>query len=314
MKPLVGAGYHYLGSHGLVFATVATITLIAIAGLAGPPPFKSPPAIALCLLLPFWTGFIRDWRSARLGLAVVAVGLAAAFGSPAPGAVACIAWLGGRLLHDRSRLAGELAITNRELALERQASDRLQVLNERARVARELHDVLGHSLTVVVLQAGAARRMWERDRERSIVALVNIRQVANEGLVELLAALGSLGSSTTDLQPLIEGARRAGLHVDVMFDPATPEVGVTAYRVVQEGLTNALKHSLDRRARVRVGCVDGDLEVEIVNRTRTRPGPEPESRGRGLSGMRERVEGSGGSLQWGRSSSGEFALRARLPA
>jgi signal transduction histidine kinase len=155
--------------------------------------------------------------------------------------------------------------------------------------------------------------MWERDHARAIAALGHIRQVANDGMVELLAALGSMDVPTTDLQPLIEDARRAGLQVDVSLDPAIPEIGLTAYRVVQEGLTNALKHAPDKRVRVRIGCVDGNLKLEIVNRLRSHPNPQPESRGQGLKGMRERVEGCGGSLDWGSSTSGEFALQARLP-
>ncbi len=316
MKPPSNVpGYEYVRDHPLPFATAAMIALVAIRVLVGPLPFRSPTAIALCLVLPFWTAFIRDRGSARLGLAVLVIGLVPAFGfSPAPAAVACIVWLGGRLVHDRNQLARELVITNRELALERQAHERAQVLAERARVARELHDVLGHSLTVVVLQAGASRRMWEVDHGRAMAGLATIHQVVSEGMVELLAALGSIQTPTNDLPALIDGARRAGLRVDITFDPAAPEIGLAAYRVVQEGLTNALKHAPDRRVRVRVDSCDGYMKLEIVNRMRTYRGSEPGSPGQGLQGMRERVEGCGGSLDWGRSSNGEFAVRARLPS
>lgn len=313
--PSTVPGYEYVRDHPLPLATAAMIALVAISVLVGPLPFKSPTAIALCLVLPFWMAFIRDRGSAGLGLAVLVIGLVAAFGfSPAPAAVAFIVWLGGRLVHDRNQLARELAITNRELALERQAHERAQVLAERARVARELHDVLGHSLTVVVLQAGASRRMWKLDHGRAMAALATIHQVVSEGMVEFLAALGSIQTPTNDLPALIDGARRAGLRIDITFDPAVPEIGLAAYRVVQEGLTNALKHAPDRRVRVRVGSCGGYLELEIVNRTQSYRGSGPGSPGQGLQGMRERVEGCGGSLAWGRSSNGEFALRARLPA
>jgi signal transduction histidine kinase len=295
--------------------TAAMIMLVAIGGLLGPLPLRSAPAIAVSLLLPFWVGFVRDWRSALIGLAVVAVGLVVAFAFSIPvAAIAAISWLGGRLLYDRTRLARELAITNRELDLEREEHDRALVLAERARVARELHDVLGHSLTGVVVQAGAARRMWERDHDRALAALAIIKEVASGGMVELLAALCSLDSSTRDLQTLIDGARRAGLRIEVTFDQVVPEIGMTAYRVVQEGLTNALRHAPDRRAHVRVGSYEGGLELEIVNRVRSYAGAKPDSHGLGLTGMRDRVEGCGGSLQWGVSGSGEFALRARVPA
>jgi signal transduction histidine kinase len=100
----------------------------------------------------------------------------------------------------------------------------------------------------------------------------------------------------------------------VTFDPAAPIIGLAAYRVVQEGLTNALKHAPDRRVRVRVDSCDGYMELEIVNRMRTLHGSEPGSPGQGLQGMRQRVEGCGGTLDWGRSSNGEFAVRARLPS
>jgi signal transduction histidine kinase len=315
MKPASAVrSYKYGRRHPLALTTAAMIILVAVSGLFGPLPLRSAPAIAISLLLPFWVGFIRDWRSARIGLAVVAVGLMVPFGFSLPAAaIAGIAWFGGRLLYDRSRLARELAITNRELDLERQEHDRALVLAERARVARELHDVLGHSLTAVVVQAGAARRVWERDHERALTALAIIKEVASGGMVELLAALSSLDSSTGDLHALIEGARRAGLRVEVTGDRAVPEIGMTAYRVVQEGLTNALKHAPDRRATVRVSSYEGGVELEIVNRVWTYAGTKPNSHGRGLTGMRDRVEGCGGSLQWGTSGSGEFALRARVP-
>jgi signal transduction histidine kinase len=316
MKPLSTVpGYEYVRDHPLPLATAAMIALVAIGVLLGPLPFRSPTAVALCLVLPFWMAFIRDRASARLGLAVLIIGLVPAFGfSPAPAAVACIVWLGGRLVNDRNQLARELAITNRELALERQAHERAQVLAERARVARELHDVLGHSLTVVVLQAGASRRMWELDHGRAMAALATIHQVVSEGMGELLAALSSIQTPTNDLPALIDGARRAGLRVDVTFDPAAMEIGLAAYRVVQEGLTNALKHAPDRRVRMRIDSCDGYMELEIVNRMRTYRRSEPGFPGQGLQGMRERVEDCGGSLDWGRSSNGEFAVRARLPS
>jgi signal transduction histidine kinase len=201
------------------------------------------------------------------------------------------------------------------------------MLEERLRVARDLHDVIGHTLMVVVLQAGAARRNWAGDRVRAARAIVSLANVAREALTELLASLLALDESSNpvpaspglvDINALVAQARAAGIRVELSQEslPAglNPELELTAYRVVQEALTNVMKHAPRSATQVRIKTRDERLQVEVVN-----SGPLPPRLGRGpkggqgLSGMAQRVAAGGGELSWGRDAMGGFAVQARLP-
>ena len=233
----------------------------------------------------------------------------------------------GRLLADRTRLALELEAINRSLTEERDLRTYEVVLEERLRVARELHDVIGHTLTVVVLQAGAARRNWVTDRARAKRALASLGMVAREGLTELLASLDTVDGSATaapagpmfqDIEALIEQARSAGVRVAFVHEGippiANPRLELTTYRVVQEALTNVMKHAPKSQAQVRIRSTTGSLHVEVINSGPLRNRSESATRvGHGLPGMAQRVEANGGELRWGRDPSGGFAVRARLP-
>jgi len=186
-------------------------------------PLDTP--LALILVWPFSVAAYTGRSRAALGLVVCVLGLTAALGLSNSGIAsvfAVAAWAAGRVLRDRTRLATELRNTNRRLAEERDARARQLVVAERARVAREMHDVIGHSLTVIVLQDGAARRMWESDHELAVTALKTVSRVAREGLTELLESLDSLeGEEDQPLRRdrlakpdgLIGRARHAGLDV-----------------------------------------------------------------------------------------------------
>jgi signal transduction histidine kinase len=289
--------------------------------------FTTP--IALVLVPPFSVAAFTTQRRAVLGLLVCVLGLGAALGPSnfAPGSLfAAGAWAAGRLLRDRTRLATELRNTNRRLTAERDSRARQLVVAERARVARELHDVIGHSLTVIVLQAGAARRMWEPDHELAVTALKTVSRVARDGLTELLRSLDSLeGEEDQPLRSdriaepdgLIGRARLAGLDVALAVEGSVvaldPALEHAAYRVLQEALTNVLKHAPGSQATVTLRYSGRQLELEVVNFQISVSTPRgTNSTGRGLIGMRQRVVAHGGRLEVEEETNG-FRLRAQFP-
>jgi signal transduction histidine kinase len=230
-----------------------------------------------------------------------------------------IAWLLGAYRRTR-RLYVEQLVRERE---ERAAT---AVADERNRIARELHDVLGHSVSVMTVQASAVRRLLRGDQAKERAALETVESTGREALAEMRRMVGVLrqGDESPDLTPppslgnldhLVENFRRAGLDValDVHGDavPLPPGVDLTAYRLVQEALTNTLKHAQASRATVLVVYREGALE--LVVRDDGRGGPVEESVGNGLIGMRERVGVYGGALVAGPVAGGGFELRAELP-
>jgi signal transduction histidine kinase len=195
--------------------------------------------------------------------------------------------------------------------------------DERARIARELHDVVGHSVSVMVVQAGAERRVT--DSESSRETLEQIEECGRQALGELRRMLGVLrggeapaGRAPTpdleELDALIAGVREAGLSVDVRREgepvPLAPGLGLTAYRIVQEGLTNALRHAGAARVEVVVRYAPRELGIDVLD---DGPGGEVNGSGHGLAGMRERVALYGGRIEAGPRREGGFGLRARLP-
>ncbi|MGH2985397.1 MAG: sensor histidine kinase [Solirubrobacterales bacterium] len=237
-------------------------------------------------------------------------------------ALAVTPWVVGR--NTRARRL-RLAAAERE----QEQRTRLAVSDERARIARELHDVVAHSVGVIVVQAQGARRVFDRDPDRARVALGSIEQTARTALAEMRRSLGVLrredGHAELEPQPgiddlgeLLERARAGGLTVDLAVEgePTSLPQGVdlSAYRIVQEALTNAIKHAGPVRALVTVRYGERQLELEVAD---DGPGPSPdgaESRtGHGLAGMRERVATHGGALQTGAGPQGGFLVRASLP-
>jgi signal transduction histidine kinase len=205
-----------------------------------------------------------------------------------------------------------------------------RVAEERLRIAREVHDVVGHGLATITLRAGVADRLADRDPAEVRAALRAIRQVSKDSLAELGALLGVLrGDSeeapgerapTPDLRALprlVDGLRDAGmdvaLEVDVDEAPAVPEVVAAAgYRIVQEALTNVARHAgPDAHARVRLARHDGVVEVEV--RDDGRGAADPVRAGGGLTGMRERAAALGGRFEAGGAPTGGFRVWASLP-
>lgn len=213
------------------------------------------------------------------------------------------------------------------LALRRKHEEaELAVVDERARIARELHDVVGHGVSVMTVQAAAVRRLLRPDQEREREALLAVERTGREALAEMRRMVGILRRadeagalapqpSLEHVGKLVEQAREAGLPVDLRVEgdavPLPAGVDLTAYRLVQEGLTNALKHARATRAEVLV--LYGERHVEVAVTDDGRGNGSGASGGQGLLGIRERVAVYGGELQVGARPAGGFRLRARLP-
>jgi signal transduction histidine kinase len=228
-------------------------------------------------------------------------------------------WFAGVWIRSRRETA---VLAERTAGLEREAA--AAVAGERARMARELHDIVSHNLSVVVLQAAGARAGGA-----SASTLEKIERSGREALVEMRRLLGVLRDGTDDnellapqpgiaeLEQLAESVRAAGVPVELELDgelrPLPPAVELAAYRIVQEALTNVLKHAAPARATVRV-CLDGEaLSVEVRDDGADHGTAATNGGGHGLPGMRERVALFGGSLESGTLPGGGFLVRARLP-
>ena len=237
-----------------------------------------------------------------------------------------IVWTVGFTLGRQFKEAAEAKERATRAETEREERARLAVAEERARIARELHDVVGHSVSVMTVQASGVRRLLRPDQEREREALLIVERTGREALAEMRRMVGVLRRpeeapalapqpSLEHLDRLVEQAREAGLPVDLRIEGEARElpagVDLTAYRLVQEGLTNALKHARASRAEVLVNYRDGEIEVTVSdNGTGVGNG---DGSGHGLVGMRERVSVYGGELQAGPQPEGGYQLRATLP-
>jgi signal transduction histidine kinase len=209
---------------------------------------------------------------------------------------------------------------------ERELARREAVVDERARIARELHDAIAHHVSMMVVQAGAERRVLDHGSESTREVLSTIERVGRSALTEMRRLVGMLrGDDGDELTPqpslaavpaLVDGLREAGLPVELQVDGERRELPVgielSAYRVIQEGLTNALKHAGRAHVRVHVRYGPGSLELEIADDGSGSPAALP-SGGHGLAGIQERVALYGGELETGPGSEGGFVLRVLLP-
>jgi signal transduction histidine kinase len=224
-----------------------------------------------------------------------------------------------RVVGDRERRA-QLAERERDMAA------REAVLDERARIARELHDVIAHHVSMIVLQAGAERRTLGDTNGPTREVLETIERSGRGALTEMRRLLGMLRDDETqplapqprlnDVSNLVAQLREAGLPVELHIDGERRELAagieLSAYRIVQEALTNALKHGGDARAGVHLHYGADTLELEIID-DGTGTGSRPPNSGHGLVGMRERVALHGGLLDAGRRPNGGYAVRVQLP-
>lgn len=241
----------------------------------------------------------------------------------------------GREVHERRRQLVELEERAQRAEQEREERARRAVAEERARIARELHDVVAHQMAVMTLQAEGARRLADGADPRVATALDTIRQAGHDALTELRRMVGLLRTvedddgAGPDLEPqpgldrlpaLVAQMEEAGLQITVETRgeprPLPPGVDLSAYRILQESLTNVLKHAGPHaRAQVRVGFEEEVLTVEVVDdgQGAARSLSPPQEGGHGLVGMQERVALLHGELRVGPRSGGGFEVRARLP-
>ena len=278
---------------------------------------------------------LRDWRQAVAGLAM-AFGVEAIVVRNDPSGqlgqfifvslIFTVVWVVGFTLGRKFAEANEAKERATRAEREREARARAAVADERARIARELHDVVGHSVSVMTVQASGVRRLLRPEQEREREALLIVERTGREALAEMRRMVGVLRRpeeapalapqpSLEHVDRLVEQTREAGLPVELRVEGEATELpaglDLTAYRLVQEGLTNALKHARATRAEVVVNYGDSQIEVMVLD-DGSGVG-NGDGGGHGLVGMRERVSVYGGELDAGPRPGGGFRLRARLP-
>ena len=241
-----------------------------------------------------------------------------------------VPWLAGRTIRNHTILARELAEKAERAEHARQEHEQRAIALERSRIARELHDVLAHNLSVMVVQAAAARRIVDKNPLQAIAAAELIERTGREALAEIRHLFGPVRRGDVEdlsgppsiarVEELAQSARAAGLPVElrVVGKPVElpPGSGLTAYRIVQEALTNTLKHAGSARASVTVSYEPNEVVISVEDDgegPRDGDGLSDAGGGHGLAGMRERAALYGGLVQAGRRRGGGFAVRARLP-
>jgi signal transduction histidine kinase len=306
----------------LSFVDGRLVTFTATASVAG-------------IVAAFLLGNLADDFQARIGLAVV-VGASAivVYNDPThtTGELVLVpvlfvlGWLGGFVLRERAAQAEEATERATVAERERESAARIAVAEERARIARELHDIVAHAVSVMVLQVGAVRHKLPGELSEDADALRGVEQTGRAALTEMRRLLGAMRSEDDDLelapQPglrdldaLLAEIGRAGLPVELHVDgdavPLPRAIDLSAYRIVQEGLTNALKHARAGRADVTLRYAPDELRIEV--RDDGRGDASANGAGYGLVGIRERVKIYGGELTTGTADGGGFVLSTRLP-
>jgi signal transduction histidine kinase len=326
-----------LGRYRFPFAAAAAVWLICGAlsfidgGLVPSQPAVLVAGLGAALLL----GNLRDRRLALVGLALcVGVGAIVVENKPVhpPSELVftpmmfAICWLAGYALRERTLQTEAAEERAAHAERDRETAARLAVAEERTRIARELHDVVAHALSVMVLHVGVARRRTPDGQQEMRETLENVEHAGRDALAEMRRLLDAMRGEDEalvlapqpglgDLPALAEEIRATGLDVRLLLSgdggPLPAVLDLSAYRVVQEGLTNVLKHARARRVEVevRLGPTDVLLEVRDDGRGVSANGAAP---GYGLIGIRERVSLLGGEMSAG-DHPGGYVLRARLP-
>jgi signal transduction histidine kinase len=295
---------------------------------------QGPSTLAVAFLL----GVVAVYEPRSVSVPMLAFGGVAAlgngFGHFVGNAVVFVAgWALGDNVRTRRAYVAELEARAAWLEAEREEQARAAVRAERARIARELHDVVAHHVSVMVVQAGGARRLVERRPEQARDALTTIEETGRDALTAMRRLLGMLREaapeedarrpqpSIGELGRLVTQMHDAGLDVELTVegeaDDVPAAVDLSVYRIVQEALTNTLKHAGPARARVRVRYGDHRVDVGVVDDGRgaaaVAAGADGNESGHGLVGMRERVAIFGGDIRTGPRPGGGFAVHATLP-
>ncbi len=285
----------------------------------------------------FLIGSLRDERQGRIGLGIVAgSALIVALNDPARSltevllipAVFSLAWLGGFAHRGRAVQALEAEERARRAEREREVTARIAVAEERARIARELHDIVAHAVSVMVLQTGAVRHRLAGEHPEDVEALRGVEETGRAALSEMRRLLGAMrrGDDGPELEPapgldrldvLLRETRSAGLPVELHVDgdpfPLPVAIDLSAYRIVQEGLTNALKHARAGRADVRIRYAADELRIQVSDDGVGTAGASSDGRGHGLVGVQERVKLYGGEMSAATANGGGFRLTTTLP-
>jgi len=244
-----------------------------------------------------------------------------------------VTWIGfaifGETVYVRRRYQEALEERARRLEAQQDERARLAVQEERARISREFHDIWAHTLSTVVVQAGAAQEVFDESPELVRQALTRIEGAGRRALAEVRRMISSDAAAPTgglvplpglaDLPRLVDELGRAGVPVELAvtgeIDDLPDDIGLSTYRIVQQALTNTLSHAgAGVTARVVVRRVEGEVLIDVVDAGRGASEPSDAAhRGRGLIGMRERATLFGGDLRAGPRPEGGFAVHARIP-
>jgi signal transduction histidine kinase len=327
---------------GLAVTTAALAAYRALDYSGGPVYFT---AIGAIFAVSVARGPGKAWLPALVSTAtILAIGIQ---GAKQVFAALFVSWVAGALLLGgsiRGRRAERAVLEERarHLAETREEEARRRVAEERVRIARDLHDSVAHSLASISVQAGVGAHVLEERPDDAKAALLAIKHASGDALTELRATLGMLRSDeAAPLEPtaglsrlpaLVDNARAAGLEVDVVTEgearPLSPAVDAVAFRIVQESLTNVIRHAGAAHATVAVRHGEAGVEVEVTDDGRGADtgdraagggaagggsGGSGSGGGHGLAGMRERVALLGGDLYAGARPTGGYRVRARLP-
>ncbi|MEJ7797042.1 MAG: histidine kinase [Solirubrobacteraceae bacterium] len=313
-------------SHPLPAICIEAVVFLTAAALDLAGTFPPDLELAFAAVLGYSCGSRLSRRTGLLGVSGLLVALQVGVGfSEFPNFelafVTLGPWWAGRQVLRRRRLVSELQVRTRELESEEETFVALSVRRERARIARELHDIVSHHLAVMVIQAGAGRLADGAHAEQAGERLATIGDSGRQALGEMARLLDMLQADGGGdrLAQLLQRARASGSNVHVVTLPAQlrlpPAVEEDAYRVIQEGLTNAMKHAPGARVDLRIAMHEGDVLIELRSGAAAQASELAASgSGLGLQGMRERIATLDGSLDAGPDADGGWLLRARLPS
>jgi len=326
-----------LGRHRYPFVAPAALWVVAasLSIVDGGLVTRTQGLFVAGLAAAFLLGHLRDTEKGRVGLAIVLVCSGViVYNDPDRSSgelvftplIFGIGWLVGFALRERTAQAAAAEARAEQAERERETAARIAVAEERARIARELHDIVAHAVSVMVLQVGAVRHNLPAELAEDREALKDVEGAGRAALAEMRRLLGAMRREGDELDltpqpglgslaPLLEEIRRAGLPVKLRLDgepfPLPEAIDLSAYRIVQEGLTNALRHAKATHAEVVVRYHPHEIQIDIEDDGRgTGAG---DGRGQGLVGVRERVKLYGGEMSAGTIDGRGFVLSTRLP-